>query len=91
MNIHEELAAVTGREGFIEFVRRLTGDLERNSEDWANLTLKDYLAGIASWVEDGAHGQEETEIGEPGSSAARRSEAEWERLAFLLFAAGRYE
>ncbi|CAM3523309.1 MULTISPECIES: DUF7660 family protein [Saccharibacillus] len=91
MNIYEELAAVKGRDGFIEFVHRLTKDLEKNGEEWANVTLKDYLLGIASWVEDGVHEQDEQSGRMPGASVPRRADVEWERLAFLLFAAGRYE
>lgn len=91
MNIHEELTKVTDREEFIAFVHRLTQDLERNEADWANITLKDYLLGIASWVEDGAHEQDEKEGRLPGAAVSRRADVEWERLAFLLFAAGRYE
>lgn len=91
MNIHEELAKVTGRQEFISFVHRLTDDLEQNPEGWANVSLKDYLLSIASWVEDGAHEQDEKEGRLPGAAVSRRAEVEWERLAFLLFAAGRYE
>lgn len=91
MNIHEELTKVTGRDEFIAFVYRLTQDLENNQESWANITLKDYLLSIASWVEDGAHEQHEKEGRLPGAAVPRRADVEWERLAFLLFAAGRYE
>lgn len=88
MNICEELESVTGPDGFIEFVHRLTKDLEQNSANWANVTLKDYLLSIASWVEDGVHERDE----EAGRGATvRKGDAEWQRLAFLLFAAGRYE
>ncbi|MEJ8303567.1 DUF7660 family protein [Saccharibacillus sacchari] len=91
MNIHEELTQVTGRQEFIAFVHRLTQDLEHSQEEWANITLKDYLLSIASWVEDGAHEQDEKDGRLPGAAVPRRAEVEWERLAFLLFAAGRYE
>ncbi len=91
MNIHEELTKVTGRDEFIAFVHRLTEDLENNREEWENVTLKDYLLSIAAWVEDGAHKQDEKEGRLPGAAVSRRADVEWERLAFLLFAAGRYE
>ncbi|GEM_PF-3535468 len=91
MNIHQELTKVTGRSEFVAFVYRLTEDLERNAEDWSNLSLKDYLLSIASWVEDGASEQREEDNVLPKAPSPHRAEVEWERLAFLLYAAGRYE
>ncbi|NGZ75269.1 DUF7660 family protein [Saccharibacillus alkalitolerans] len=91
MNIYEELEKVTGREGFVSFVHRLAGDLENNSDKWANVTLKDYLLSIASWVEDGAPEREEKERRVPEAAFSSGRDVEWERLAFLLFAASRYE
>ncbi|MDO3413004.1 hypothetical protein QWJ34_24790 [Saccharibacillus sp. CPCC 101409] len=92
MNIYEELEKIDGREAFIAFVHRLTNDLEHNREAWANPTLEDYLQGIASWVEDGVEKPGEAASRFPGTEKIkRRSDVEWERLAFLLFAAGRYE
>ncbi|MCQ4086384.1 hypothetical protein [Saccharibacillus sp. JS10] len=90
MNIHEELAKVTGREEFVAFVHRLTEDLQKNPDKWANITLEDYLLSIASWVEDGSQVQERIEECR-NVSTARPVNVQWERLAFLLFAAGRYE
>ncbi len=91
MNIHEELVAVKGRDEFVAFVYRLTEDLERNPESWANVTLKDYLQSIASWIEDGVHENEMRELELPSTMKRHKTDVEWERLAFLLFAAGRYE
>lgn len=91
MNIHEELVAVKGRDEFVAFVHRLTEDLERNPGSWANVTLKDYLQSIASWIEDGVHEDEMRELELPSTMKRHKTDVEWERLAFLLFAAGRYE
>ena len=91
MNIYEELDKIAGRESFIAFVHRLTDDLEHNREGWANQTLKDYLQGIAAWVEDGV-ARDEAGVQASGEEAVEKQKGtEWERLAFLLFAAGRYE
>jgi hypothetical protein len=40
------------KEDFVDFVELLITDLKKNSHEWSNNSLNEYLEGIASWTED---------------------------------------
>lgn len=52
MNPYEVIASIVNKEQFIEFLNKLSEDSVENSEEWANISIVDYLERIAAWVED---------------------------------------
>lgn len=86
MDIQELLDNIGDREDFIKFVHCLMEDLEQDSSSWANTSLEDYLFAIVRYVEDmdGIYTDE-------GDFDHTMKEIDWSFIAWVLFAASRYE
>lgn len=52
MHLHESINTIQTKEEFIEFLSLMIKDKEISSEEWENKSITEYLAGMASWVED---------------------------------------
>ena len=78
----EEIRKIESKEDFIDFLRLLSKDAEKNLREWENQTIPDYLEQIASWVED--------------YSDSPANKLEWEKidykpLALMLYMGKIYE
>ena len=75
---------IESKEDFIDFVELLITDLKKNSDDWTNNTLNNYLEGIASWTEDMDGYYLNNELPIPQN-------IDWKVFANILVAAKMYE
>lgn len=48
----EQINNIVNMDDFLNFVVRLAIDSKKHPEEWANITITDYLGQIASWVDD---------------------------------------
>ena len=83
-NIYENLKKIGNREDIVQFISSLVEDLKNNSKDWANISLEDYLNGMASWIEDmdGLY---------PESEREQLEHLDWKLVAMILYSGSRYE
>ncbi|WP_260985557.1 hypothetical protein [Paenibacillus xylanexedens] len=83
-NIYENLEKIENREDIVRFISSLVDDLKNNSKDWANISLGDYLNGMASWIEDmdGLY---------PESEREQLEQLDWKLVAMILYSGSRYE
>jgi len=75
---------IKSKEDFIGFVELLIIDLKKNSVEWTNKTLNEYLEGIASWTEDMDGYYLNKELPVPQN-------VDWKVFANILIAAKMYE
>ena len=76
--------SVQNKESFIDFLSFLINDLDINSAEWENKTLKDYLEAMQSWVEDMEGYYINNQISLP-------KKIEWKIFADILIASKMYE
>ncbi|WP_254438330.1 hypothetical protein [Paenibacillus sp. DCT19] len=83
-NIYENLEKIENREDMVRFISSLVEDLKNNLKDWANISLEDYLNGMASWIEDmgGLY---------PESEREQLEQLDWKLIAMVLYTGSRYE
>jgi hypothetical protein len=75
---------IESKEDFIDFVELLIIDLKKNSKEWTNKTLNEYLEGMVSWTEDMDGYYLNNELPIPQN-------IDWKVFANILVAAKMYE
>ena len=73
------------KQDFMKFLKSLIDHYRKNSSEWENTTLEDFLSAMISWIED-AEGYY-TNIGELGVI----NEPSWRLFADILIASSMYE
>lgn len=48
----EQINNIVNMDHFLNFVVQLAMDAKEHPEEWANITITDYLDQMASWVDD---------------------------------------
>ena len=82
--LQEHLERIKSRQDLAAFVSLLSDDLFSNSQDWENVSLKDYLGAIAAWCEDMDGYFINLGLPVPQSPS-------WQTIAQILLAARSYE
>jgi hypothetical protein len=52
MKLHEQIETIDSKASLAKFVEALRRDLQENPQEWENATLDQFLAALASWIED---------------------------------------
>ena len=84
MNLEKKINDITCKNDFIAFVELLISNLKNNPDEWNNLTLSEYLEGIANWTEDMDGYYQNMNIPLPENIT-------WKVFANILIAAKMYE
>ena len=72
------------KEDFIHFIEAMIKDFEDNQEDWSNLTIKEFLEGMESWIDDMDGYYENRKLPTPEN-------INWKVFADILYASRMYE
>lgn len=85
-NLDNLIIEMHSKKDFIEFVKVLIKDLRNNPDKWANISLEDFLDGIASCLEASTEVQKRN-----GVSEKLIEDTNWRDIAHILLAGRMYE